>query len=43
MTPGIRLGICTSKRADCAKRILKLFNLGHFFAFVNGGDVSIEK
>jgi phosphoglycolate phosphatase len=41
--PGIRLGICTSKRVDFAERILELFGLQHFFAFVDGGDVGIEK
>jgi phosphoglycolate phosphatase len=39
----IKLGICTSKRADFAERILELFDLRHFFGFVNGGDVGIEK
>ena len=41
--PDIRLGICTSKRVDFAERILELFGLRHFFAFVDGGDIGIEK
>ena len=39
----IQLGICTSKRVDFAERILELFSLRHYFSFVNGGDVGIEK
>ncbi|WP_226664843.1 HAD hydrolase-like protein [Microbulbifer aggregans] len=39
----IRLGVCTSKRADFAKRILEQFNLKHHFEFVSGGDVGIAK
>ncbi|WGL16737.1 HAD-IA family hydrolase [Microbulbifer bruguierae] len=39
----IRLGVCTSKRADFASRILKQFNLHHYFEFVSGGDVGITK
>jgi phosphoglycolate phosphatase len=38
-----KLGVCTSKRADFAERILELFGLRHFFDFVDGGDVGIEK
>jgi phosphoglycolate phosphatase len=40
---GVKLGICTSKRVDFAERILELFDLSHFFTFVDGGDVGIEK
>lgn len=40
---GLKLGICTSKRTDFAKRILELFSLRHHFCFVNGGDVGMEK
>ncbi|QIL88893.1 HAD hydrolase-like protein [Microbulbifer sp. SH-1] len=39
----IRLAVCTSKRADFATRILKQFNLHHYFEFVSGGDVGIAK
>ena len=41
--PDLKLGICTSKRADFAERILKLFSIREYFSFVNGGDVGIEK
>ena len=36
-------GVCTSKRADFAERILALFDLRELFAFVDGGDVGISK
>ena len=42
-TDGVRLGVCTSKRADFAKRILERFSLLHYFEFVSGGDVGIAK
>ena len=40
---GYRMGICTSKRADYAKRIVDMFGLSKHFSFVDGGDVGIEK
>ena len=40
---GYRMGICTSKRADYAQRIVDMFRLTQHFAFVDGGDVGIEK
>jgi phosphoglycolate phosphatase len=40
---GYRMGICTSKRADYAQRIVEMFGLAQFFAFVDGGGVGIEK
>lgn len=40
---GLKLGVCTSKRADFAERILKLFSIREYFCFVDGGDVGIEK
>ncbi len=40
---GYRMGICTSKRADYAKRIIDMFQLSEFFSFVDGGDVGVEK
>jgi phosphoglycolate phosphatase len=40
---GVVIGLCTSKRADFAHKILELFNLSHFFTFVSGGDVGVEK
>jgi len=39
----IRLGVCTSKRADFAERILSLFGLSDYFGFVDGGDIGITK
>jgi phosphoglycolate phosphatase len=40
---GATLGVCTSKRADFAKRILALFGLRDLFAFVSGGDIGVHK
>ncbi|MDE0413092.1 MAG: HAD hydrolase-like protein [Gammaproteobacteria bacterium] len=40
---GVRLAVCTSKRADYARRILQMFELDRLFRFVNGGDVGISK
>jgi len=40
---GATLGLCTSKRADFAERILALFGLRELFAFVSGGDIGIHK
>lgn len=40
---GIPMGLCTSKRADFAERILELFGLRQHFRFVSGGDVDIHK
>lgn len=39
----VRLAVCTSKRADYARRILRMFELDGLFRFVNGGDVGIRK
>lgn len=39
---GYRLGVCTSKRVDYAKRIIEMFGLGAHFSFVNG-SAGIEK
>ena len=39
----IRLGVCTSKRADFAERILAMFGLRALFDFIDGGDVGISK
>lgn len=39
----ITLGVCTSKRKDFAQRILSLFGLIEYFAFVDGGDVGVSK
>lgn len=40
---GVRMGLCTSKREDFAERILGLFGLRPYFAFVSGGDVGVRK
>ncbi len=40
---GISMGVCTSKRADFAERILTLLNLRTYFEFVCGGDVGVPK
>jgi len=40
---GVGMGICTSKRADFAEKILAMFGLRDCFSFVSGGDVGIRK
>ncbi len=40
---GFRLGLCTSKRADFAEKILDLFHLLELFKFIDGGDIGISK
>ena len=40
---GYRLGVCTSKRADYAEKIVDMFNLLRHFDFVDGGDIHIRK
>lgn len=40
---GVTMGLCTSKRADFAERILDLFGISQHFQFVDGGDLHIEK
>jgi phosphoglycolate phosphatase len=40
---GYRMGICTSKRADYAVRIVEMFGLSQYFSFVDGGGVGVEK
>ena len=39
----ISMAICTSKRQDFAERILELFGIRHYFRFVSGGDIGIQK
>jgi phosphoglycolate phosphatase len=41
--PGVRLGVCSSKRVDFVERILELFGLRGLFDFVSGGEVGTEK
>ena len=40
---GASMGICTSKRADYAEKIIDMFGLLPYFGFVDGGDVHIKK
>ena len=40
---GATLGVCTSKRADFAEKILGRFGLRGRFAFVSGGDIGVHK
>ena len=40
---GVPMGVCTSKRADFAERILALFHLRGYFDFVSGGDIGVGK
>jgi len=42
-TNGQRMGICTSKPATTAEKILRLFNLDHYFSFISGGDIGVKK
>ena len=37
------LGICTSKRNDIAEKILQMFGLTEYFAFISGGEIGISK
>ena len=39
----LRLAVCTSKRADYAWKILRMFQLDGLFRFVDGGGVGIRK
>lgn len=40
---GYVLGICTSKRADYAVAIIRMFGLSSHFDFIDGGDVGVHK
>jgi len=40
---GYTLGICTSKRADYASKIVAMFGLAGYFSFVSGGEIGVEK
>jgi phosphoglycolate phosphatase len=40
---GIPLGVCTSKRADFAEKILEMFGLRAYFSFVSAGDTGTHK
>ena len=39
----VHLGVCTSKRADFAEKILRMFGIRDYFAFVSGGDIGVTK
>ena len=40
---GVTMGVCTSKRADYATRILEMFEIRDSFAFIDGGEIGVEK
>lgn len=40
---GQRLGVCTSKPAKTATKILSMFQLDHYFEFISGGDIGVNK
>lgn len=40
---GVAMAVCTSKRADYATRILEMFEIRDFFAFIDGGKIGAEK
>lgn len=42
-TKGLRMGVCTSKPAPAAKRILEYFKISKYMEFVSGGDIGIAK
>ena len=37
------LGLCTSKRADFADSILRLFGIRQYFRFISGDDIGVRK
>jgi len=39
----VPLGLCTSKRADFADSILRLFGIRQYFRFISGGDIGVRK
>lgn len=42
-TANVPMGLCTSKRADFAENILKMFSLRQHFQFLSGGDIGVLK
>ncbi|MBS1208958.1 MAG: haloacid dehalogenase superfamily enzyme, subfamily [Proteobacteria bacterium] len=40
---GLKLAVCTSKRADFAERILEMFDIHPYFEFVSGGEIGTHK
>ena len=43
VSAGVPIGLCTSKRADFAESILRLFGLRHHFGFLSGGEIGVHK
>jgi phosphoglycolate phosphatase len=39
----IPIALCTSKRQDFAERILEMFELIHYFRFISGGEIGVNK
>jgi phosphoglycolate phosphatase len=39
----VPIALCTSKRQDFAERILKMFELIHYFRFISGGEIGVNK
>lgn len=40
---GVALGLCISKPAGFAEKILRLFDIREPFRFISGGDIGIAK
>lgn len=40
---GATMGVCTTKKAEFAERILTMFGLRGHFSFVSGGDIGVRK
>ena len=40
---GVTMGVCTTKKAEFAERILVMFGLRDHFTFVSGGDIGVRK
>jgi phosphoglycolate phosphatase len=40
---GFSIALCTSKRQDFAQKILEMFEISHYFKFVNGGEIGVPK
>jgi phosphoglycolate phosphatase len=40
---GYKLGVCTAKRADYARKIVEHFDLDAHFSFVDGGGTNVHK
>jgi phosphoglycolate phosphatase len=42
-TANVPIALCTSKRQDFAERILEMFELIHYFRFISGGEIGVNK